>query len=232
MPETKGTTIEFKAGDKKEHGYLIAPKTSRGGVLVLHAWWGLNNVFKTYCNSLAAEGYTAFAPDLHQGKIAKTIDEAKALMEIMEKDTTGLAKDTVLGSLEYLRSHPTVKGNRVGVVGFSMGAYWALWLSTQKPSEIAAVTLYYGTGPADFSTSQSSYLGHFSPEDEWEPADNIRTFQEEIRAAKRPVSFHFYPGTKHWFVEEDRPEFNPQAARLAWTRTIEFLNTTLPKRGK
>jgi carboxymethylenebutenolidase len=132
----------------------------------------------------------------------------------------------VLGGLDYLISQPSVKARTFGVVGFSMGAAWALWLGSQRQSDIDRVVTFYGTYAVDFSKSNSSYLGHYSPEDEWEPVTEIRKLEEKIRQANRPVQFHLYPGTKHWFFEEDRPEYNPRAARQAWTRTLEFLQKT------
>ena len=44
-----------------------------------------------------------------------------------------------------------------------------------------------------------------APDDEWEPAENVRALEEKIRGAEKEVRAHFYPGTKHWFFEEDRP---------------------------
>jgi carboxymethylenebutenolidase len=38
---------------------------------------------------------------------------------------------------------------------------------------------------------------------------------------------HTYPGVAHWFVEEDRPEYDPAAAKLSWDRTVEFLKKSL-----
>jgi dienelactone hydrolase len=32
---------------------------------------------------------------------------------------------------------------------------------------------------------------------------------------------------KHWFTEPDRPEFNEEAAELAYSRTMEFLRANL-----
>jgi carboxymethylenebutenolidase len=111
-----------------------------------------------------------------------------------------------------------------------MGANWALWLSTEKPSEVVAVVAFYGTGDEDFSKSRSSYLGHYSPEDEWEPINDIRSLEEKIRQAGRPVTFHMYPGAKHWFFEDNQPDaYDSTAARLAWTRTLEFLQPILGK---
>ncbi|TMI17784.1 hypothetical protein E6H33_01820, partial [Candidatus Bathyarchaeota archaeon] len=45
----------------------------------------------------------------------------------------------VLGALDYLRSQASQSGRKIGVVGFSMGASWSLWLSTAKPEDIGAV---------------------------------------------------------------------------------------------
>jgi dienelactone hydrolase len=42
-----------------------------------------------------------------------------------------------------------------------------------------------------------------------------------------------YPRTRHWFVEEDRPDaYDARAARLAWRRTLVFLNTHVVRRQR
>lgn len=229
IAEMSGKIVDFKAGDITGRGYLSVPKTSRGGVLVLHAWWGLNDFFKSFCDRLASEGYTAFAPDLRQGKVAKTVEEAKKLMS--EIDEAATFPKIVQGGFDRLKSEPSLKEPRLGVVGFSMGASWALWLSTQRPSNVKAAIVFYGAyaEPSwDFSKSQASYQGHFSPEDEWEPMEGIKSLEDTIQKAHRPVTFYFYPGAKHWFIEDNQPAaYNRQAAELAWDRTLDFLKSTL-----
>ncbi|TMI44718.1 dienelactone hydrolase family protein, partial [Candidatus Bathyarchaeota archaeon] len=114
-------------------------------------------------------------------------------------------------------------------VGFSMGGAHSLLLSTLKPESVGAVVVFYAawTEP-NFSNARASFLGHFSPDDEWEPVEGVRATEEKIRGAGREVTFHFYPGTKHWFVEENRPiEYKRDAADLAWKRTLEFLDSKL-----
>ena len=67
--------------------YLIQPKTTpRGGILALHAWWGLNDFFKDFCTRLASEGYLVLAPDLYNGMIAWDIPEAKKLSGKLKRE--------------------------------------------------------------------------------------------------------------------------------------------------
>jgi len=221
----KGRMVDFKVEGDQGRGYIASPEKPRGAVLVLHAWWGLNDFFKGYANRLASQGFLALAPDLHDGALAKTVEEAKELHSKIEEERV---KKIVLGAAEYLQSLPSISGRKIGVVGFSMGAAWSLLLSTLKPENIGAVVVFYGSYPIDFSKAGASYLGHFAPEDEWEPIGDVRATEEKIRGAGKEVAFHFYPGMKHWFVEENRPlEYNRDAADLAWKRTLEFLHSKL-----
>jgi carboxymethylenebutenolidase len=79
----------------------------------------------------------------------------------------------------------------------------------------------------DFSQIKVKVLGHFAEVDEWEPLDGIKAMEKDMKAAGVYVSLHFYPNVGHWFVEEDRPEYDPEAAKLAWERTFEFLKKNL-----
>jgi carboxymethylenebutenolidase len=221
----KGRMVEFKAEGGQGKGYLTSPEKPRGAVLVLHAWWGLNDFFKSFSNRLASQGFVAFAPDLHDGALARTVEEAK---ELHSKIADDRVKKIVLGAANYLQSVPSVSGRKIGVVGFSMGAAWSLLLSTLKPETVGAVVVFYGSYAIDFSKAGASYLGHFASGDEWEPIGDVRATEEKIRGAGKEVAFHFYPGMKHWFVEENRPvEYNRDAADLAWKRTLEFLDSKL-----
>ncbi len=207
--------------------YLALPPGGAGpGVLVLHAWWGLNGTFRAVCDRLAAEGYVALAPDLYGGAAAATIDEAKALMTAAEHDFPR-TRALVEGAVAALCAHPATRGDGVGVVGFSMGVYWAMLMATERPSDIAAVVTFYGGGEGDFARARAAFLGHYAEGDEWEPDEQVRQLEGDIRAAGREVEFHTYPGAKHWFFEPDRPEHDPAATALAWERTLAFLRRHL-----
>jgi carboxymethylenebutenolidase len=213
--------ISFAAGDRTGIGYLALPEQQSGpGAIVLHAWWGLTPFFHELCDRLARAGFVAFAPDLYEGRTATTIDEAEALLNRRDSDAM---QAIASGALAYLRAHPAVQGDGVAAIGFSMGAAWATEMASDAPADIKAVVMFYGTASADFAQARAAYLGHFGEDDEWEPLDGVRQFESDLSAAGRAVTFHFYPGAQHWFFETNRPEYNAEAAELAWQRTIEFL---------
>lgn len=216
---------EFPTAAGVGTGVLALPPNNSGpGVLLLHAWWGLNPFFSELATRLAHEGYVVFAPDLNDGNVVTTVEDAEALMGQRDNDKTA---QTVLAASDFLRKHLAVTGERIGVIGFSMGAAWAIWLSAERPADVEAVTLFYGAQPADFSTAQAAYQGHFAEADTWEPLDGVQAMERDMTSAGRDVTIHIYPGTAHWFVESDRPEYNHDAAELAWERTVAFLNEQL-----
>ena len=214
--------IQLKVDDKIANAYLASPAIDGPGVLVLHAWWGLKPFFKQVCDQLAKQGFMAFAPDLYQGRIATTIDEAKALRE--EHYDSELMGNIVNAAKDHLAAlHP---GQPIAVLGFSMGAAWSLMVAENNP-DVSAAVLFYGAGEADFSKVRANILGHYAEVDEWEPLEYVRSMEAGMKSAGLDVTLHIYPKAGHWFVEEDRPEYDSAAALLAWSRTYEFLRKNL-----
>ncbi len=215
-------------GDKQTaRGFFALPERGAGpGVLVLHAWWGLNDTIRALCTRLAEAGFVAFAPDLYHGKVADTIAEAEILGRAL--DTNHLqAEAEIANAARFLSEHGGQSRSGLAVIGFSLGANYALGLSAADPNHIRSVVLFYGAGDGDFSTASAAYLGHFAEHDQYEPQHYIDDLEQSLRRAGRPVTFHQYPGTGHWFFEPDRIDaYNEAAASLAWERTLAFLKST------
>lgn len=205
------------------HGYLALPSAGKGDIiLVLHAWWGLNDSIKIFCNRLAEEGFVAFAPDLYHGKVTDQIAEAEKLVKDLNKNADQ-AEAELLAVANFLKEKSGENG-KIAVIGFSLGANYALHLSTLVPEIIQSVVVFYGTGPSDFSNSKADYLGHFAKVDEFEPQESVDGLEDALKSAGRSVTFYHYPETGHWFFEPDRLDaYNSAAANLAWERTIDFL---------
>ncbi len=222
-------TVDLANREGTVSGYLAIPRNGSGpGVLVLHAWWGLNDFAKGVCDRLAAAGFVAFAPDLYHGATASTRDEAEKLMSSLGQEAA--SRDIRNGS-RGLQDHPNVRGDRLGVIGFSMGAYWSLWLAQELPRDFSAIVLFYGTAGTPeigYAKTEAAFLGHFAEKDEFEPTAIVQDLEKLLRTNGKDVTFHTYPGTGHWFFEKDRTDaYDPRAADLAWQRTLQFLTTHL-----
>ncbi|MBX2999855.1 MAG: dienelactone hydrolase family protein [Caldilineaceae bacterium] len=210
--------------DHHPQGYLALPATGNGaGVLVLHAWWGLNNTIKAFCNRLAEVGFVVFAPDLYHGKTAETIADAEALGSALDENHLQ-AKEEIRQAVAFLRQRTDQPERGLAVIGFSLGAYYALDLATADPEQIRAVVVFYGTGVFEHGDSGATYLGHFAEDDPYEPRENVDALEASLKQAGRPATIYRYPGAGHWFFEPDRADaYNSDAAALAWERTLSFL---------
>ena len=216
-------------GQSQNRAYLAKPERGPGaGVLVLHAWWGLSPIFIDVCDRLAEAGFVTLAPNLYSSDVtATTIPEAEALVAAHDR-APAEAEAVVRAAAEHLLGLPEVTANQIGVIGFSLGAYWALQLSQVRPHDIRAVVVFYGTDDGEYGAARAAYLGHFAENDDFEPLDSVGALEEKIRAAGREVTFHLYPGTGHWFFEPNQPDaYDVQAAALAWQRTLDFLKAQL-----
>ncbi|MBI1297852.1 alpha/beta fold hydrolase [bacterium] len=214
--------------DHQPQGYLAVPTTGKGpGVLVLHAWWGLNNTIKAFCNRLAEAGFVVFAPDLYHGQVADTMAQAEELGGTLDANHLQ-AKAEILDAVAFLNQQVDQPDRGVAVVGFSLGAYYALDLATTAPGHVHAVVVFYGTGVFEHGESQAAYLGHFAEDDPYEPLENVDALEASLKDADRPATIYRYPGTGHWFFEPDRTDaYDPAAAALAWDRTLDFLKIAL-----
>ena len=215
----------------KPEGYLAEPKSGHGrGVLVLHAWWGLNADVKTYCDHLADAGFVAFAPDLFHGKTATTEVDAQALTKAHQSKEAEIDAQ-IAEAAKYLAERTGHEG--IAVLGFSFGAYYALSFSNASPERVRAVVVYYGTGAEEFGKSKAAYLGHFAERDDFEPKEAVDGLTAILKKAGRPETIHTYPDTGHWFAEPGVARaYNKAAANLAWERTLAFLRETLAPSSK
>ncbi len=226
-----GQMARFGAGDRYA-GYLALPEGGVGpGVLVLHAWWGLNDFFKAVADRLAGEGYIAFAPDLYGGgQLAASVEEAERLLQTNEGPAT---QETAVEAVRFLTRQPGVRPIGIGVIGFSMGAAWAAELARLRPGTVRGVVMHYGAWAPDLSKANAAFLCHFCEEDEWEPRENVEELRKALETAGRPATFHFYPNVGHWFMESNRPDaYDAKAAELAWSRTLAFLAEQLPEKDE
>lgn len=207
--------------------YLVEPDDGPGhGVLVLHSWWGLTPEVKAVVEALADVGYTALAPDLLGGAVPANGEQAQDVLANSDPNQTAAL---VLASIVALRARSADPDGPVAIVGFSMGASWGLWAATRQPESVDAVVAYYGVQTIDFEALTAPVLGHFAEIDPLVTDDDLVEMQAHLLLLDKHIEVHHYEGTGHWFAEAGAGDHHdPDAAALAWDRTIEFLGAHTP----
>ena len=222
--------VEFDSpqGSGKARGYLARPASAAGklpAVLVVHENRGLNPHIEDITRRLALDNFMAFAPDALFPLGGYPGDEDKARELFPKLDQTKIRQDFVAAT-HWLMKRPDSTG-KVGVVGFCYGGAMANNLATLVP-ELAAAVPFYGSAPnpADVPKIKAALLIHFAETDQRVNA-SFPAYKEALEANKVRYEAHTYPGTQHGFNNDTTPRFHAEAAKLAWSRTVEFFEKHL-----
>lgn len=220
--------VKFSANSDSTAGYLSRPEDRKGpGLLVIQEWWGLVDHIRDVCDRFAAAGFVALAPDLYHGESTSSPDQAQKLYMALNIDHAGRA---LRGAADFLHHHPAVSPGKVGVVGFCMGGQLALYAAQEHGDRIACAVDFYGIHPSvpiEPKRIGAPVLGHFGERDQSVPVDRVKALAAEVQAAGGSFEVHFYDAG-HAFFNDTRPTvFAPDAAQLAWQRTLDFLHAHL-----
>jgi carboxymethylenebutenolidase len=222
-----GNIIQFNGGDREYRGYLAEAANPGIGIIVVQEWWGLVPHIREVCDRFSAEGITALAPDLYFGE--ETTEPTRAgelMMQINIAETAEVFKRAVSRLLES----PKVAGPKVGVVGFCMGGQLAMYAACQD-ERIGACANFYGIHPnvqPALRNLGGPMLGIFAEDDPGTNQEMVKALDEELTLLEKPHAFHTYPGTKHAFFNDHRPEvYDVLAAEDAFEKVKAFLESNL-----
>jgi carboxymethylenebutenolidase len=211
-------------GGRRVSGALAMPVgVPAPTVLLIHEWWGLNDEIRAVTAEFGRLGYLALAVDLMGGKVASTPDAARALTQAVEAEA---ATDTLVGWIEWLRVHDACN-RKIGTVGWCFGGGWSLAASIATPVE--ATVVYYGrvNRPAEeLARLKGPVLGHFATRDRFIDQPMVSAFEKAMDEAGKSYTTHWYEAD-HAFANPTSARYDEPNARLAWERTLAFLEQKL-----
>ncbi|MBL8525840.1 MAG: dienelactone hydrolase family protein [Betaproteobacteria bacterium] len=224
--------VEFNSpeGYGKMRGYLVMPAKMTGklpGVLVVHENRGLNPHTEDVARRMALENFIAFAPDalFPLGGYPGNEDKARELFAKLEQPK---CRNDFIAAAGYLKALPQCTG-KYGVVGFCYGGSISNFLATKLPDLGASVPFYGGQAPAeDAAKIKAPLMLQYAEKDERVNA-GWPAYETALKAAGVKYEAFFYPNTQHGFLNDTTPRYDEPAAKLAWTRTVEFFNKNLRK---
>lgn len=220
-------TYSSPQGSGEVKGYLARPAKGNKfpAVLVIHENRGLTPYIEDVARRLAVEGFLAFAPDALTPLGGYPGDEDKAREMFTKLDPDKRLQDFLAGA-EALKKMPENSG-KTGVVGFCFGGGISNLVAARVPGLSAAVTFYGAVlKPEDVARVTAPLQLHYAALDERINA-GWPAFEQSLKANNVKYEMYMYPNVNHAFHNDATPRYDEPAAKLAWSRTIEFLKKNL-----
>ena len=237
----KQNNVEIRPGLE---GYAAIP-TGRGpfpGVLVFMEAYGITGHIRGVCKRLAGAGIVALAPDFFHGELIPYADAPAAMAKVAILKDEVLLRESAAG-LDWLTAQGKVRADTLGVIGFCMGGRLAYLMNCRFPTRLKAAVSFYGgaiapegTGPDRYgrtppigetaSMQAPLFLGYGADDGGITPAEHARVVSA-LSAAKKRYTLNVYPGAGHAFLCEERSNYAPIAAALAWRDAVNFLAAQL-----
>lgn len=226
--KTEEVTIQSPKGNGKISGHLATP--SKGGkypvVLVVHENRGLNPYIKDVARRFATEGFIALAPDGLTSVGGYPGDDEKGGELFKKVDREKMTED-FMSAARWLKARPDTTG-KLASVGFCFGGAISNTLAVRMGSELQAAVPFYGSQPdaADVPKIKAAVMIHDASLDE-RIVKGWPAYEAALKANKVNYTHHMYEGSQHGFHNDTIPRYDEKAAKLAWTRTVDFLKKHL-----
>ncbi len=239
LAEIKGEALDYSSNGVTLKGYIAyddAITDKRPGVLVVHEWWGHNEYARKRARMLAEMGYTALAVDMYgEGKVAEHPKDAKAFM-MKVLNNMDSAKARFLAAKDTLEKHASVDAEKIAAIGYCFGGGVVLGMA-RSGMDLDGVASFHGSlgtkTPAKkgaVNTKIRVFTGQLDP---MIPAEQVKLFEEEMKAADVDYSVVVYPNAKHSFTNPDADKFGEQfsmplaydaeADKDSWSQLKTFL---------
>jgi carboxymethylenebutenolidase len=231
----KGSRITYDSPNgagkqgKQMGGYLVMPARPAAAklpaIVVVHENRGLNPHIADVARRAAAAGFIAFAPDALYplGGYPGTDDEGRTMQAT--RNGAEMLEDFI-AAVELMQKRPDCTG-KVGIVGFCFGGGICNNVAVRVPT-LGASAPYYGAAAAltDVPKIQAPLMVTLAGVDERINAA-YPAYEAELKKAGKTVTVHTYEGCQHGFHNDTTPRFDPENARVAWNRTLDFFRQHL-----
>jgi carboxymethylenebutenolidase len=219
-------TVTIDGGPKAYWARPAGGGDSLPGVVVIHENRGLTPYIQDVARRAAVEGFSALAPDLlsASGGTPSDPDQARDMIGTLAPAQT---VEDIRTTINWLRSRPDSNG-KVGLVGFCWGGGMVNLVAEAEPTLDAAVAFYGPIPPLDqVANIRAPLLLHYAGLDERIDA-GVPGYRKALDDAGVKYEIYMYDGVNHAFHNDTSAErYAPDAAKLAWQRTIDFFKSHL-----
>ena len=220
--------VQSPAGNGSIKGYLARPAKGEKlpVVLVIHENRGLNPYIEDVARRLALDKFIAFAPDGLTSVGGYPGSDEKGAAAFRTVDGKKMTEDFVAAA-KWLKARSDSNG-KLGAVGFCFGGGIVNQLAVRLGADLNAGVAFYGrqAGADDVPKIAAPLLLHYAGNDQGVNA-GIAAYEAALKANNKVYALHMYEGKQHGFHNDTTPRYDETAAKLAWTRTLEWFNKYL-----
>jgi len=221
-------TVQSPEGNGSIKGYLARP--AKNGklpvVLVIHENRGLNPYIEDVARRLALANFIAFAPDGLTSVGGYPGSDEKGAAAFRQVDGKKMTEDFVAAA-KWLKARPD-STRKLGAVGFCFGGGMVNQLAVRLGKDLNAGVAFYGrqAGVDDVPKISAPLLLQYAGNDQ-RINEGIAAYEAALKQHEKVFQTYMYEGKQHGFHNDTTPRYDADAAKLAWTRTLDFFNKHL-----
>lgn len=203
------------------------------GLIVFQEAFGVNHHMRSVTDRFAEHGYLAICPELFHRTapvgLELAYDNFQAVMPYYQALTDAGLEADGKACFDWLTGQGA---KNIGCVGFCLGGRVSFLTNSSLPYK-AAVS-YYGGGIAPAllpkaKDQKAPVLFHWGGLDKHITPEIVKSVEEAMKTTGKNYISAVYSQADHAFSCDDRPNYNAEAAELAWVSTIAFLKLHLSK---
>jgi carboxymethylenebutenolidase len=222
-------SVPSPQGNGAIKAYLVRPSNAPDkvpGVVVIHENRGLNPYIEDVARRVAIAGFMALAPDGLTSVGGYPGDDEKGAALFKQVDHGKMMEDFFAAAI-WLKSRSDCTG-KIAVLGFCFGGGVANQLAVRMGADLAAAVPFYGVQPSaeEAAKIKAPVLAHYAELDT-RITSGWPGYDTALSAAHVTHEGYVYAGTNHGFHNDTTPRYDENAAKLAWQRTLNWLNTYL-----
>jgi carboxymethylenebutenolidase len=198
------------------------------GVLLLHEVGGVNRSLRAIARAFAVEGYVVFTPDMYLG-VQRPLVLARLITGVALNPLRNQPLAELRAAMCALGARPDVDAARMGVIGYSMGAAYALQLACVEAS-VRVAAVFCGQAPRPLAALRHAcpVVGSYAGRD-----FTCRGIPARLERALTQYGIEHdlktYHAAAHAFYDPWGPMYDEVAARDAWERTLKFMRDRLSR---
>lgn len=218
--------VPYEVQGQSFEGYFAGAEETKGLVLIVHDWDGLDDYERRRADMLAEMGYDAFVLDMFgEGTPTETIDDRRAATGALYSDRERM-RSLIEAGLSQARAQSDAEG--LVVTGYCFGGAVTLEMARSEMSGEAA-------GYASFHGGLSTPDGQSWPDsvppilimhggaDSSVTLEDVSTLAQELESTGATYTIEIYSNAPHAFTVFGSDRYQERADAESWEAFTDFL---------